>query len=76
MISGCTDQQTSADAFINKTAQGAMTWSFIESVKNNPKLTWRELIKSMRNLLKKSNYEQIPQLSTGQIFNIDSKIFI
>jgi len=76
MISGCTDEQTSADAFINKTSQGAMTWSFIESVNNNPKLSWRELIKSMRDLLKKSNYEQIPQLSTGQIFNIDSKIFI
>jgi len=76
MISGCTDEQTSADAFINKTSQGAMTWSFIESVNNNPKLSWRELIKSMRDLLKKSNYEQIPQLSTGQIFNIDSKIFV
>ena len=76
MISGCTDEQTSADAFINNTSQGAMTWSFIESVNNNPNLSWRELIKSMRDLLKKSNYEQIPQLSTGQIFNIDSKIFI
>jgi hypothetical protein len=75
MISGCSDQQTSADAFINNISQGAMTWSFIESVNNNPNLSWRELIKSMRDLLK-SNYTQIPQLSTGQIFNIDSKIFI
>ena len=76
MISGCTDKQTSADAFINNISQGAMTWSFIESVNNNPNLSWRELIKNMRDLLKKSNYDQIPQLSTGQIFNIDSKIFI
>ena len=76
MISGCTDEQTSADAFINNSSQGAMTWSFIKSVNNNPNLSWRELIKSMRDLLKNSKYEQIPQLSTGQIFNIDSKIFI
>jgi hypothetical protein len=76
MISGCTDKQTSADAFINNISQGAMTWSFIESVNNNPNLSWRELIKNMRDLLKNSNYDQIPQLSTGQIFNIDSKIFI
>lgn len=76
MISGCTDEQTSADAFINNISQGAMTWSFIKSVNNNPNLSWRELIKSMRDLLKNSKYEQIPQLSTGQIFNIDSKIFI
>lgn len=33
MISGCTDNQTSADAFINKRACGAMTWSFLEAAK-------------------------------------------
>jgi len=76
MISGCTDKQTSADAFINKQAQGAMTWSFIESINSKPKLSWKQLLQNMRDLLKKSNYTQIPQLSTGQKFNIDSTIFI
>jgi hypothetical protein len=76
MISGCTDNQTSADAFINNTSQGAMTWAFIESINNKPKLSWRELIQNMRDLLTKSKYTQIPQLSTGNIFNIDTAIFI
>ena len=76
MISGCTDNQTSADAFINNTSQGAMTWAFIESINSNPKLSWRELIQNMRKLLKTSKYTQIPQLSTGNIFNIDTAIFI
>ena len=76
MISGCTDNQTSADAFINNTSQGAMTWAFIESINNKPKLSWRELIQNMRDLLTKSKYTQIPQLSTGNIFNIDTTIFI
>jgi hypothetical protein len=76
MISGCTDNQTSADAFINNTSQGAMTWAFIESINSKPKLSWRELIQNMRDLLTKSKYTQIPQLSTGNIFNIDTAIFI
>ena len=76
MISGCTDKQTSADAFINNISQGAMTWAFIESINSKPKLSWKQLIQNMRDLLKKSKYTQIPQLSTGQKFNIDTTIFI
>jgi hypothetical protein len=76
LISGCTDEQLSADAFINNTGQGAMSWSFIQSITTNPNSSWRGLIKNMRALLKTSNYTQIPQLSTGQIFDIDNKIFI
>ena len=76
LISGCTDEQLSADAFINNMGQGAMSWSFIQSITANPTSSWRELIKNMRTLLKTSNFTQIPQLSTGQIFDIDSKIFI
>ena len=76
MISGCTDNQTSADTFINNASQGAMTWAFIESVNSKPKLSWRELIQNMRKLLTNSQYTQIPQLSTGNIFNIDTAIFI
>lgn len=76
MISGCTDEQTSADAVINNKASGAMTWSLLESLKQTPNVTWRELVKSMRDLLKKSKYDQIPQFSSGTFVNIDSKVFI
>jgi hypothetical protein len=76
MISGCTDEQTSADAFINNKATGAMTWSLLEGLKQNPNCSWRELIKTMRDLLKKSEYTQIPQFSSGLFVNIDNKVFI
>lgn len=76
MISGCTDKQTSADAYINKEYDGAMTWSFITSLQTNSKPTWRNLIKNMRTLLKNSKYVQIPQLSTGKACNIDTVIFL
>ena len=76
MISGCTDNQTSADAFINNKASGAMTWSLLEAAKEKTGCTWRELIKSMRDKLKTSEFEQIPQFSSGTFVNIDTPIFI
>ena len=76
MISGCTEQQTSADANINNKAQGAMTWSLLESLKTSQPKTWRELIKSMRGLLKTSEYDQIPQFASGTFVDIDSNVFI
>jgi hypothetical protein len=76
MISGCMDSQTSNEALINKKAQGALTWSFIECINKTPNLSWRELLKSMRNLLKTNAFTQIPQLSTDSFYDIDSKLFI
>jgi hypothetical protein len=76
MISGCSDYQTSADTFINNKATGAMTWSLLESLKQKPNCNWRELVKSMRDLLKKSQYDQIPQFSSGTFENIDTSVFI
>jgi len=76
MISGCNDVQTSSDAYINKKNQGAMTWAFLEAFKSEKNITWRNLLIKMRDLLKKSNFSQLPQLTTGSFLNIDSLVFI
>ena len=76
MISGCSDYQTSADAFINNKASGAMTWSLLEAIKQKPTCTWRELVVNMRDLLKTSEFTQIPQFSCGTFENIDATVFI
>ena len=76
MISGCTDYQTSADAVINNNANGAMTWSLLEALKQQPSCSWRELVKKMRDLLKTSSFSQIPQFSSGTFEDIDSPVFI
>lgn len=76
MISGCTDNQTSADAVFNNKPNGAMTWSLLEALKQKPNCSWRELVKNMRNLLKTSQFTQIPQFSSGNFVDIDTKIFI
>jgi hypothetical protein len=76
MISGCMDAQTSAEAFINNKPQGALTWSFIDSITKKQNSSWRELLKTMRDTLKTGGYDQIPQLSTDSIYDIDSAVFI
>ena len=78
MISGCSDTQTSADAYIDKTNQGAMTWSFIQSIKTAPNreiFTWRELILSMRKLLSAGKFTQLPQLSSSRFIDVNKPIF-
>ena len=76
MISGCTDKQTSMDSVFNNQANGAMTWSLLESLKQNPTCNWRELVKNMRDRLKEYNYQQIPQFSCGTFEDIDKQVFI
>ena len=76
MISGCTDDQTSADAVFNNKENGAMTWSLLESLKQKPNDSWRELVKNMRDILKTSEFDQIPQFSSGSFVNIDTPVFI
>jgi hypothetical protein len=76
MISGCMDSQTSVEAIIENKAQGALTWSFIDSINKTPNCSWRELLKSIRDSLKSNGFSQIPQLSTDSFYDIDSKLFI
>lgn len=76
MISGCSDSQTSMDSVFNDQAQGAMTWSFLQGLKELNSPTWRELVKKMRELLKNNNYQQIPQISSGRFLNLDTKVFV
>ncbi len=72
MISGSNDKQTSADAYINGQYAGAMTWSLLSILKDNFKCSWNELIESMRSKLSKELMTQIPQLSSGNILNVNN----
>lgn len=76
MISGCDDEQTSADALINGKYNGAMTAAFLYCCNNIPQknLTWNNLLLGMRKYLKKNGYTQIPQLSSGKPINTNSSV--
>jgi len=74
MISGCSDLQTSADAFVDKKYQGAMTWSFISAISESTTLSWKDLLIKMRDRLKQSNFTQLPQLSSGCFMDINKSV--
>lgn len=75
MISGCNDTQTSSDANFNGKFAGAMRWALMKSLQDKPEITWAELLKNMRSLLKNAGFTQIPQLSTGRKFDINKRAF-
>lgn len=74
MISGCSDIQTSADAFLEKKYQGAMTWSFISALDTFNTLSWKDLLIKMRDRLKQSDFTQLPQLSSGYFMDINKTV--
>ena len=76
LISGCLDAQVSLDTNINNIYHGALTWSLIETLKLNDNISWRNLVKQMRNFLAHQNNKQIPQISCGRPTSIDSIVFI
>jgi uncharacterized caspase-like protein len=63
LITGCRDTQTSADAFIDGSYNGALTHSLVAAIaKKKGKLTYRELHDLATKTLKKGGYDQVPQL--------------
>lgn len=62
LIAGCHANQTSADAYINGTYQGAATASILEAVKADPSISYRGLIYKMGDFMSKNRYTQNPQL--------------
>lgn len=74
MISGCTDKQTSADAYIDKKFQGAMTYAYLNAMTryhNRPTLL--QLVLGMRNILRKGKFQQLPQLNCNKNLDLNTK---
>ena len=75
LISGCRDDQSGADAYIDRKFQGAMSWAFLRAMKEKKDISWKELLLRMRELLK-PYFTQIPQLSSGREIDIDSRVIM
>lgn len=69
MLSGCLDPQTSADSYENGQNQGALTYAFITTYKQNIR-NYDSMIRSIRKLLSSKQYTQIPTLSSGRSLNM------
>eukprot|EP00401_Gymnodinium_catenatum_P041233 CAMPEP_0117559332 /NCGR_PEP_ID=MMETSP0784-20121206/53305_1 /TAXON_ID=39447 /ORGANISM="" /LENGTH=419 /DNA_ID=CAMNT_0005356705 /DNA_START=202 /DNA_END=1461 /DNA_ORIENTATION=+ len=62
VISGCQDNQTSADATINGKRQGALTWALAKALEDHDySVSYEDLIQAVRTNL--CNYSQVPALS-------------
>lgn len=78
-ISGCKDDQTSEESYINSKSQGALTWAFLQavaSVGNSAQglsASWKNVVLSIRDNLKKYNFIQIPQFSSGLSCDVNSQ---
>ena len=66
-LSGCQDWDTSADAYEAGEAQGAMTWAFLTAA--SATVTMSDLLTSMRSILSSNSFSQVPQISSGVLFD-------
>jgi len=73
MFSGCRDDQTSADTSIANEMTGAMSWAFIQSMREYPMQSYVQILQRTRALLS-PKYSQIPQLSVGGQYNLDQAV--
>jgi len=63
LISGCRDYQTSADARIGGSFNGALTYNLVAAIKQaKGKISYRDLHAKVVARLKADGYDQIPQL--------------
>ena len=74
-LAGCKDSQTSADACIEGSHKGAMSFAFMKTITEKPGCSYTELLQSLREILA-GDYSQIPQMSTGKVTDMNSPFAI
>jgi len=73
---GCKDNQTSADALIGTTYNGAFTYYFCKYIRETQgKIKRQELLKRIRASLKYAGYSQIPQLEVPVPIKKEEMVF-
>lgn len=85
MISGCEDEQTSADVFCGTSglpnpkgrAGGACTSALLEILHQNAasKLTFQQVLMKLRDKLGRQGHSQIPQLTSSRPLDLDDTPF-
>jgi len=89
LLSGCEDEQTSADALEEGERQGAMCFSLQLALarplaqplaeaeagaKPRAALSWREMYAHVQCILKEREYDQVPRLTCGRWFDLDEEL--
>jgi hypothetical protein len=66
-ISGCEDRDTSADAFLNSTYQGALSAILLKVLATHSDMRWKDLIQIVQYEMKRERFSQVPQLSLSDL---------
>ena len=74
LISGCKDNESSYEAYIKNKTSGAFTSVFLKFVRR--KMTFRNFMNHIHSKLQRGNYNQKPQLSSGQKLNYSKHRYI
>jgi hypothetical protein len=75
MISGCKDEETSSDAYLQGAYNGALTNGITNTLtKYNYKISWKQLIDELNEFLKSNKFLQKPQLSSSNTFDLNTFI--
>ena len=77
-ISGCQDEQTSADAFLGGQASGVVTYLLLNCLNNNLGSTykWKHLLKDICCGEKVNRFTQRTALTSGNPLNLEDTVFI
>ena len=76
LISGCKDEQTSADAVEDGEATGALTYCFLKVLKSNfGNCKWKIFLKDLNGILKTKGYTQRPVLTSGKQLDTNESMF-
>jgi hypothetical protein len=76
LLSGCRDDQTSADTKEDGKYQGAMTFAFMKALADPKVKTFRDLLGFVRSILKEHGYTQVPMLSSGKKLDLSNDFHI
>lgn len=74
-MSGCKDDQTSADSKEGGVATGAMSYAFLTVMGQNPNQSYLSLLQNMRDILQ-SKYSQKPQLSSSHPIDVNLQFIV
>lgn len=74
-ISGCRDNQTSADTVMKNTPQGALSGILLEILnsRNKEYISYKTLMVELVKLMRERGYSQVPQFSSNIYLNLKDK---
>lgn len=73
-LSGCRDDQVSIDVRLGEEYNGALSWTFVQLMKQEGNITWKECVSQLREYLERMRLQQVPQITCGTKMDLAKEI--